>query len=111
MAFALTMKMDVYTRSASGAFDLLDEGDLNCRLFDVSRDMSASNADRSELAEAGNLHFAPDYVMPETAQIELTSPADLAGSRFNVQRNSVRRIAPFASIIQQRCDVIRAKVT
>lgn len=110
MAFGLDQKMSVFLRSPSGAWDVLHEAEIACHVFSVERNMAASGPERMELAEHGNLHFAPDYEMPETAQIELTSPDYVAGQRYTVQRGSVRRIAPFAAVIQQRADVVRAKV-
>lgn len=94
----------VYGENAStGAYtDVLRSG-LRCRLAHVSTRPAATGGDRAELAAIRNLLWEPDYVLPETAQVEV------GGVRWNPVAGTFGAYrGPLGQVVYRRCDVVRA---
>lgn len=99
----LTQSATVYAEdAATGAYTTVLKSGLKCRLVHVGRQTATTAGERAELAAIRNLLFEPDYVMPETAQIEVDSIrwAPVAGT-FGAFRG------PSGAVVFRRADVVR----
>ena len=93
----------VYGENATtGAYtDTLKTG-LRCRLAHIPNQPPATAPDRAELAAIRNLLWESDYVLPETAQVEVN------GTRWNVVAGTfVAYQGPGGAVVYRRADVRR----
>lgn len=93
----------IYTEHAStGLYSVVDRSDLACRLVHVDIGGAQSGGARAELAALRSMLFEPDYVMPETAQVEVSGIRwqPVAGT-FGAFRG------PSGTVEYRRCDVVR----
>jgi hypothetical protein len=94
----------VYTPNlTTGAYDVVANAALDCRLThsSISTDMGPA---REEQTGARRMLWGPDYVMPETAQVEVD------GVRWNVQAGTFAAIrGPDSAVFYRRCEVTQAR--
>lgn len=104
----LTMTATVYTRhGTAGAFTVVDQSGLKCRLFHVPRQPSEFGLERAELEAERNLHYDPSYTVPtDPYQFEIDDGT--GAKRWNPMLGTDGVIAPFGPVIQKRITVARA---
>lgn len=92
----------VYTEApVTGAFTVVAKSGLRCRLAHVRG--GGSQPERAELAALRNMLWEPDYVLPETAQVEVD------GIRWNPVPGTFGAMrGPSGTVLYRRCDVVRA---
>lgn len=93
----------VYGEDAgTGAYTTVVQAALACRLAHVNVNPGQTGAERSELAALRRLLWDPSYVMPETAQIEVSGIrwGPVAGT-FAAMRG------PSGQVSYRACDVVR----
>jgi hypothetical protein len=93
----------VYTPSVStGEYTVVATSGLSCRLalIGTTGDMGPS---RTEIPGARRLMWGPDYLMPETAQVEID------GERWNIQAGTLAAPRDLSgSVVYRRAEVTKA---
>jgi hypothetical protein len=91
----------VYTEHATtGLYSVVAKTGLKVRLAHIRGGETAG--DRAELSATRNMLFEPDYVMPETAQVEVD------GIRWQPKPGTFEALRDWNSnIVYRRADVVR----
>lgn len=93
----------VYTEAlATGAYTVVAQANLPCRLGVIPTRGATSSAERAELASMRRLVWGPGYAMPEHCQIEID------GQRWNPVAGTL--MAPTwidGSVVYRAADVVR----
>lgn len=96
---------DVYTEGATGAYTVLAQAGLPCRLGMVGTSGATSAPERAELVAMRRLLWCPDYAMPERCQVEVD------GQRWNPVPGTFA--APTwpgrGAVVYRSCDLVRAE--
>ncbi len=97
----------VYTDQGSpdGLYDVVVKAGLKCRVASIGRrQLSATTADRAELAALRLLFWERAYAMPANMQI------DVGGERWNVNSDTyTARRGPGGGVIQHNAEMTRAE--
>jgi hypothetical protein len=82
----LTMRATVWARTGgTGPYNSAVKMDLACRLDTLDLHPGATSSQRAELAALRSLFWDTAYDLPEQGvQVEIISPANYAGQRWNV---------------------------
>lgn len=94
----------VYTPDpTTGNYTVLAKSDLACRLTLVSAMSVDSGPGRAELVDERRLLWEPSYVLPDTAQVEVS------GLRYNVQPGTLAAVRdPSGAVEYRRAKVVKA---
>lgn len=104
MTMPMIHRADVYTQGAGGAFTVLDQGGLPCRVINPSLNSRVMDLPaRAENARARTLVWDVSYVMPDYAQLEIE------GERWNPLPETIQKIeALTGGVVERRALIVRA---